>query len=240
MSKPTTFLSTCMKFGVVSILEVYYMFKKAKLSSLIKQLYWRQYYFVLARYYYNDYKHKEEFYTNIKWRNDLTEAKALWDKARTGYPIVDAAVRQLLQEGYMHNRGRLIVSSFAVKVLLQDPFEWKSYGGQHVFSRLLTDGCYANNFGNWNFTLGPYDLGGFRFGKAGTHGGRIINPTKFKKWDPKLLYVRKYIPELDTVPDKDVFNWYTSYAKYPHINYPKPMVDYYKRKNEWYAATKNT
>ena len=72
MSKTTTNLSTCLKFGVISILETYNVFNKTGLASLIKQLYWRQYYFVLARYYYNEYEHKEEFYKNIKWKNDLS------------------------------------------------------------------------------------------------------------------------------------------------------------------------
>jgi deoxyribodipyrimidine photo-lyase len=234
----TTKLSGYMKFGCVSIVEVYNAMKEGKNLDLLKQLYWRQYFFILARFNYNEYGHVDDFFSKIKWRNDIKEARALWDDAKTGYPVVDAAVRQLQQEGYMHNRGRLIVSSFAVKILQQDPLNWKTYGGQLVFSRLLYDNCYANNYGNWNFTLGPYDLGGFRFGKAGTRGGRVINPTDFKRWDPKLEYVRQYIPELKDVPDKDVSNWYKTYKKYPDIKYPGPIVDYKKRKDEWYQITK--
>ena len=99
-------------------------------------------------------------------------------------------------------------------------------------------GCYANNYGNWNFTVGPYDLGGFRFGKAGTKGGRMINPTDYKKWDPKLEYVRKYIPELKDVPDRDIFSWNTAWKKHPNVNYSKPIVDFKVRKDEWYKITK--
>ena len=234
----TTHLSGYLKFGCVSILEVYNAFKVAKNNDLLKQIYWRMYFFVLARFHYNQYGHVDPFFSNIKWKNNLSEAKRLWDSANTGFPVVDAAVRQLLAEGYMHNRGRLIVSSFAVKVLHQDPHEWKSYGGQHVFSRLLYDSCYGNNYGNWNFTVGPYDLGGFRFGRAGTRGGRMIDPTNFKKWDTGLEYVRKYIPELKDVPDKDVYKWYTACEKYPNCKYPKPMVDFKERKDEWYNLTK--
>ena len=231
-------LSTSLKFGVISIVEAYYAFHKNKLVDLIKQLYWRQYFFVLARFHYNDYGHVDKFFETVKWKNNLSEAKALWDFGKTGFPIIDASVRQLISTGYMHNRGRLLVSSFAVKLLHQDPFGWKSYGGQAVFSRLLSDCCYANNYGNWNFTLGPYDLGGYRFGHAGTLGGRVINPTNFKKWDPKLLFIRKYIPELDAIPDKDVFNWNTSFKKYPSCSYPAPIIDYAARKKEWYKLTK--
>jgi deoxyribodipyrimidine photo-lyase len=234
----TTHLSGYLKFGCISIVECFNAIKESKNPDLLKQLYWRQYFFILSRFHYNDYGHVDEFFSTIKWKNNIKEARALWDDATTGYPVVDAAVRQLLQEGYMHNRGRLIVSSFAIKILHQDPHEWKNYGGQHVFSRLLYDTCYANNYGNWNFSLGPNDLGGYRFGKAGTKGGRMINPTDYKKWDPKLEYVRKYIPELKDVPDKDVFKWHTNYNKYPNIKYPGPIVDFKERKDEWYKITK--
>ena len=234
----TTHLSGYMKFGCVSIVECFNAIKEAKNPDLLKQMYWRMFFFILARFHYNQYSHVDDFYNNIKWKNDIKEARLLWDDAKTGFPVIDAAVRQLQQEGYMHNRGRLIVSSFAVKILHQDPFNWKSYGGQHVFSRLLYDNCYANNYGNWNFTVGPYDLGGYRFGKAGTKGGRMIDPTDFKKWDPELYYVRKYIPELKDVPDKDVYKWYTNYKKYPNIKYPGPMVNFKERKEEWYHLTK--
>jgi len=100
---------------------------------------------------------------------------------------------------------------------------------------MLYDNCYANNYGNWNFTLGPNDLGGYRFGKG--RSGRIINPTDYKKWDPSLEYVRKYIPELKDVPDKDVYKWNTSWEKYKDCKYPKPMVDFDERKKEWFKLT---
>ena len=234
----TTYLSGYMKFGVISILETFNAIKESNNNDLLTQMYWRQYFFILARFYHTGYDHVDKFFSGIKWKNDIKEARALWDDAKTGYPVVDAAVRQLQQEGYMHNRGRLIVSSFAVKVLHQDPHEWKTYGGQHVFSRLLYDNCYANNYGNWNFTIGPYDLGGYRFGRAGTRGGRMIDPTSYKKWDPKLEYIRKYIPELKDVPDRDVFNWNSAWTRYPNVKYSKPIVDFKERTDEWYKITK--
>ena len=114
----TTRLSGYLKFGCVSIVEVYNAIKSAKNPDLLKQLYWRMFFFILARFNYNDYGHMDEFFTHIKWRNNLAEAKKLWDDANTGFPVVDAAMRQLQQEGYMENRGRLIVSSFAIKLLI--------------------------------------------------------------------------------------------------------------------------
>jgi deoxyribodipyrimidine photolyase len=88
------------------------------------------------------------------------------------------------------------------------------------FSKLLIDCCYANNYGNWNNTLGPYDVPGYRYGKLNTKSGRLYDPTnskKIKEYDIHLEIIRKYIHELSDVPDKDVFNWYKNYVKYPNI-----------------------
>ncbi len=234
----TTFLSTYLKFGNLSIVEVHNAMKKYKLTPLIRQLYWRQFFFILARYnsqFNNHYGHTDKFFQNIKWRNDAKEAKLLWT-GNTGFPIIDAGVRQLLQTGYMHNRLRLYVSNFAIKILQQDPFD-KPWGGQYIFSKLLIDSCYANNYGNWNNTLGPYDLPGYRFGRAGTSGGRVYDPRDYKRWDPKLEFIRKYLPELEGIPDRDIFNWYKAHKKYDNIKY-KPMIDFEERKDEWYNITK--
>jgi len=235
----TTFLSTYLKFGCVSIVETYNSMKKLKLTPLIRQLYWRQFFFILSRFNYNDYNFSDEFFPHVKWRNNISEAKALWS-GNTGYPIIDCGVRQLLSTGYMHNRLRLYVSNFAIKILHHNPFE-KQWGGQVQFSKLLIDCCYANNYGNWNNTLGPYDIPGYRYGKKNTKSGRVYDPTsskKIKEYDLHLEFIRKYIPELSEIPDKDVFNWYTSYKKYPDCKYSKPIVNFEERKEEWYQLTK--
>jgi len=232
----TTFLSTYMKFGCISIVETYNHMKKHHLTPLIRQLFWRQFHFILSRFNYNKYGFSDDFFSKIQWKNNITEAKALWS-GNTGFPLIDCGVRQLLKTGYMHNRLRLYVSNFAIKVLHQNPFA-SIWGGQVQFSKLLIDCCYANNYGNWNNTLGPYDVPGFRYGKAGTKSGRIYDPTNFKRWDPKLKFIRDYIPELENVSDKDVFNWHKTYVKYPEIKYSKPIVNYEERKQDWYILTK--
>jgi len=231
----TTFLSTYLKFGCISIVETYNHMKKHKLTALIRQLFWRQFHFILCRFNYNKYSFSDEFFPNINWKNNVSEAKALWS-GTTGYPLIDTGVRQLLQTGYMHNRLRLYVSNFAIKVLHQNPFA-PVWGGQVQFSKLLIDCCYANNYGNWNNTLGPYDIPGYRYGKANTKSGRIYDPTNFKKWDSELKFIRKYITELKDVPNKDIFIWHKTYIKYPEIKY-KPIVNFEERKNEWYILTK--
>ena len=139
----------------------------------------------------------------------------------------------------MHNRLRLYVSNFAIKILHQNPFS-PIWGGQVQFSKYLIDCCYANNYGNWNNTLGPYDIPGYRYGKLNTKSGRVYDPTnplKIKEWDPELKFIRKYITELEKVPNKDIFNWNKSYIKYPDIKY-KPVVNFQSRKEEWYVLTK--
>jgi deoxyribodipyrimidine photo-lyase len=231
----TTFLSTYLKFGCISIVETYNQMKKHKLTPLIRQLYWRQFHFILSRFNYNKYSFTDDFFPKIAWKNNISEAKALWSGS-TGFPLIDTGVRQLLETGYMHNRLRLYVSNFAIKVLHQNPFS-PVWGGQVQFSKLLIDCCYANNYGNWNNTLGPYDIPGYRYGKGGTKSGRLYDPTNFKRWDPELKFIRKYIPELKDVPNKDVFNWHKTYTKYPDIKY-KPIINFEERKQEWFILTK--
>jgi deoxyribodipyrimidine photo-lyase len=190
------------------------------------------YYFILSKHNYNNYGYSDLFFKNVNWKNNINEAKLLWN-GNTGFPIIDACVRQLNETGFMHNRCRLLVSNFAIKILHQDPFNWY-WGGQLVFSRKLIDCCYANNYGNWNFALGPYDLSGYRFGKKNTKSGRIYK--EIIKSDNHINFIRKYIPELKNVPDKDINKWYYVHNKY-NINY-KPIVNFETRVNEWYKMTK--
>lgn len=241
LSYGTTRLSAYLKFGCVTIREVYHIFKKnlSTKNDLIKQLYWRTYYFILEKHYFgkHQYGHLTSKWKNVNWINSLSENKALWYHGNTGFPIIDACIRELLKTGYVNNRGRLLISNFAIKILITNPFNGR-YGGQNIFSKLLVDNCSANNYGNWLWALGDLDFGGKRFGKAGTFGGRIIRDIiKFKRFDPNLEYVRKWIPELDNVPDHDVFNWNKNYVKYDNV-YTKPIVNFDERVKLWYKLTK--
>ena len=241
VSYQTTRLSGYLKFGCVTIREVYHSIKKSLSSrnDLLKQLYWRTYYFILEKYYFGKYQygHINKKWNKIRWINSLRENKALWS-GNSGFPIIDASVRELINTGYMNNRGRLMVANFAIKILITNPFKGE-YGGQNIFSKLLYDNCGANNYGNWLWSLGDLDFGGKRFGKAGTFGGRVFKDIiKFKKFDPKLEYIRLWIPELDQVPDQDIFNWNTRYIEYKGV-YKKPIVDFEERVKLWYKLTKN-
>jgi deoxyribodipyrimidine photo-lyase len=127
-------------------------------------------------------------------------------------------MRELNITGYMHNRARLIVSSFLVKTLL---INWQK--GEKYFAQMLTDYDPASNNGNWQWTSGS--------GADSQPYFRIFNPwEQAKHFDPDCIYIKKWIPELKDVPSNDIHNWDTTYSNYKSINYGKPIVDYSKQK----------
>jgi deoxyribodipyrimidine photo-lyase len=159
-------------------------------------------------------------YNKIKWHDNKNWFEK-WCKGETGFPVVDAGMRELNQTGYMHNRARLIVSSFLVKTLL---ISWTK--GEQYFATKLTDYDPASNNGNWQWTAGS--------GADSQPYFRIFNPwEQTKNYDPDCEYIKKWIPELKDVPIKDILNWGEIYSEYKDtvlINYPKPIVDYKKQK----------
>jgi deoxyribodipyrimidine photo-lyase len=132
-------------------------------------------------------------YDHIAWRNDPDEFRA-WCEGKTGYPIVDAGMRELNETGFIHNRARMIVASFLTKHLLID-WRW----GEAYFAKKLLDYDLASNNGGWQWAAGT--------GCDAAPYFRIFNPElQTKKFDPELHYIRKWIPELDTdqYPDRIV------------------------------------
>jgi len=238
MSCKTTQLSAYLKFGCVSIRECYHIFrtKLPRNTDLTKQLYWRSFYFLIA-------KHKPRNYNEFidtrfsKLFSNIKPSKSLWLKlwtGNTGFLAIDAAIRELNTTGFMHNRGRLLVGNFSVKILRLNPFHPK-WGGQIYFSKKLIDCCYANNMGNWSWVTGDkLDGAGMRFGKG--ISGRVFDPRKFEKWDPICSYIKTWIPQLSNISNKDLFNWDNTYMNYKvHV---KPCVDFAKRKQEWINIAK--
>lgn len=159
-------------------------------------------------------------YDAVPWHND-TALFAAWCDGRTGYPIVDAAMRQLRQEGWMHNRARMIVSSFLTKDLLVD-WRW----GERYFMQHLIDGDTAANNGGWQWAAGT--------GTDAQPYFRIFNPTsQGQKFDPDGRYVKTYVPELRYVPTKYIHSpWLLkgSDMRQARIvvgsDYPLPIVDH--------------
>jgi deoxyribodipyrimidine photo-lyase len=159
-------------------------------ETWLNELIWREFYIHI--HYHYPQVHGSSFrpeYDRIAWENDAS-AFAAWCEGQTGYPVVDAAMRQLVETGWMHNRARMIVASFLVKDLLVD-WRW----GERFFMQHLVDGDPAANNGGWQWTAGT--------GTDAAPYFRIFNPVlQGKKHDPRGLFVRRWLPELARVPDR--------------------------------------
>lgn len=220
LSIQTSLLSAYIKFGNLSIREVFHKIKKELgiNNELINQLYWREFYFYIAYYFPNVLKGENynKKYDKIKWNNNKEYFKA-WCNGKTGYPIVDAAMTELNTIGYMHNRGRLISANFMNRMLGLD---WRL--GEKYFAYSLTDYDPAVNNGNWQWIAStgvdpkPY----FQ---------RLFNPwLQGEKFDKDAKYIKKWLPQLKNIPAKELNNWEKYYKNYDlkKINYYKPIVDY--------------
>jgi len=216
LALPTSRLSAFIKFGCISIREVYWALRPIK--DLIRQLIWRDFYAsILYAFPHVLGKTLKPSYNKIRWKRN-TRWLQCWQKGETGFPVVDAAMREMNATGYMHNRGRLIVASFLIKTLLQD---WRE--GERYFATKLTDYDPASNNGNWQWVAGT--------GADSQPYFRIFNPwLQGQNFDPDALYIKQWIPELQKVPAKDIHNWDQQYALYKDIAYPKPIVDYETQK----------
>ncbi len=148
-----------------------------------------------------------------RWRRGRRERQA-WQEGLTGYPIVDAGMRQLAQEGFMHNRARLIVGSFLTKLLYID---WR-LGAAH-FASLLLDADVANNVGNWQWVAGTGN---------DTRPNRVLNPMRqAQRFDPDGRYIRRYLPELDSLEGSRAHApWRLPASRRRELNYPGPILDH--------------
>ena len=185
--------------------------------ELIKQLYWRDFFYYLCFHFPDLYKGtpvpSKMRYNNIRWENDDSKF-ARWAIGNTGFPLVDAGMREMNATGYMHNRARMVVAMFLTKDLLID---WRK--GEAYFSTKLIDIDRAQNVGNWIWAAGT--------GPDGSPWLRIFNPwTQLQKFDPDCVYVKRWLPELRDVPVKAVLNWNKEWANHKDCGYCEPMVDH--------------
>ncbi|MEC5342126.1 deoxyribodipyrimidine photo-lyase [Brenneria populi] len=160
----------------------------------------------------------------VQWRQ-APEDLAAWQQGKTGYPIVDAAMRQMNQTGWMHNRLRMICASFLVKDLLID---WRE--GERYFISQLLDGDLAANNGGWQWAA-----------STGTDAApyfRIFNPTaQGERFDPQGAFIRRWLPELAAVPDKDIHQPHRWAERQAHsLDYPPPIVDHQQARGRTLAA----
>ena len=214
----TSLLSPHIKFGTLSIREVFfYCVEKLGLNStFIKQLIWREFYANLFLNIGEKRTLKGGNYKNlqIKWSNNDTLFQ-LWSEGNTGFPFIDAGMRQLNSTGWMHNRTRMACANFLSMVLHID---WKL--GEKYFASKLLDYDVAQNNGNWQWSVG---LGIDRTGYV-----RVYNPqSQLEKHDPQCTYIKKWINELKNVDSSIILSWQTT-NKDIEIKYPKPCVDYKK------------
>jgi deoxyribodipyrimidine photo-lyase len=206
----TSRLSSYLHFGCLSPLVVVELAERRKNSeSFVRQLAWRDFYAQLLA------ANPELPRTDLRprgdrWRDD-EDALQAWKQGRTGIPIVDAGMRQLAREGWMHNRARLITSSFLTKHLYLD---WR-LGAEHYFD-LLVDGDVASNIGNWQWVAGT---------GTDTRPNRVFNPIRqARRFDPNGDYVRRHVPELASIEGPAIHEpWRLGRTK-PR-RYPDPIVE---------------
>lgn len=240
----TSQLSPYLRFGMVSarraaVAALHAMEKAADATARkgaetwLNELIWREFYMAILYHFpfVLETAFREEL-RDIPWRNDGAEFAA-WCEGRTGYPAVDAAMRQLVTTGWMHNRARMIVASFLVKDLLID-WRW----GERFFMQHLVDGDPAANNGGWQWTAG-----------VGTDAApyfRVFNPSlQGAKFDPEGIYVRRWVPELARVPLKYLQEpWAMPLSEQIKAgcrigrDYPAPIVDHALARERTLAAYK--
>jgi deoxyribodipyrimidine photo-lyase len=187
----TSHLSPYLRFGAVSIRELVNKAHESKNITFLKELIWREFFMqILWHYPHTVTKAFKPQYDNIKWRYNEADFKK-WCEGKTGYPMVDAGMRQLNATGAMHNRVRMVVASFLCKHLLLD---WRQ--GEAYFAEKLLDYEQSSNIGNWQWAAGT--------GVDAAPYFRVFNPSEqVKKFDKDLKYIRKWVPEfqdLDYTP----------------------------------------
>ena len=236
----TSFLSPHLRFGEVSIRRAWHavgdaIAKRGGTSSggakFRSELLWRDFaYHVLAHFPPTDRQPLRAEFARFPWTDDRAAFRA-WRQGRTGYPLVDAGMRQLWATGWMHNRVRMVVASFLVKHLLL-PWQW----GARWFWDTLVDADLANNSLGWQWAAGC--------GADAAPYFRVFNPIlQGRTFDPKGTYIRRYVPELSRVPDGFVHApWEATAAQRATwglrlgVDYPEPIVDHATARERALAA----
>ena len=224
----TSQLSPYLRFGLVSIRECMreaVKYSGAGPSTWIKELVWREFYANILFHFPHVAKHEfQPQYRDLNWSYNEAHLKAFCE-GKTGYPIVDAAMRQLLETGWMHNRARMIVASFASKDLQLD---WRL--GEEHFAQYLMDYDLASNNGGWQWAS-----------SVGTDAQpyfRIFNPLlQSKKFDPDGEYIRRFVPELRSIKGSDI---HAPEGLLRPRDYPAPIVDHFTAKDAAIAMFKRS
>lgn len=219
--KGVSYLSVHLRFGTISIRELVRHALAAEAESWLNELIWRDFYFMILDHFPHAVEHafKPE-YNAIRW-DDWPAGLTAWQRGNTGYPLVDAAMRQLNHSGWMHNRLRMVVASFLCKDL---GISWRH--GERYFAEQLNDFDLSANNGGWQWAASS--------GCDAQPYFRIFNPvTQSEKFDPDGKFIRRYVPELAKVPDKHIHApWKMGRLEQEAIgviigrDYPAPIVDH--------------
>ena len=228
-------ISAYLNFGCISIREFirFFNLKPSKLGDkmledVFKQMVWRDFYLCILRF--SDRAKKyiwlDDRYNKLKWRDTKTDAfKVEWDNfinCKTRILLIDSAMKELKETGFMNNRARLLWATFAVKYMMADPFD-KIYGAVNLFSRYLVDCSTSQNKMNFEWIISSLDIGGRRFSKKGENPltGRVISiDNKMIKKYNAYNYIRKWLPEYNTYSDKELLN-------------VEPLIDLKKRYQDY-------
>lgn len=237
-------LSPFFRFGMISPYQVWHALRAVEATQqlnpkdclkFLKEVAWREFsYHLLFHFPDLGWKNHQPKFDDFPWRTDAAADLTKWQKGQTGYPIVDAGMRELWQTGFMHNRVRMVVGSFLVKHLLID---WRK--GESWFWDTLVDGDPANNTASWQWIAGC--------GADAAPYFRVFNPMlQGTKFDPGGEYVRKFVPELAALPDKYLNSpWETpsNVLKQCGITlgetYPHPIVEHAGARDRALAAFKD-
>lgn len=229
----TSMLSAALKFGVIGIrtlwaktVEILAATRsdeaRTSITTWRQELAWREFYQHVLFWFPKlaDGPYRQPFH-NFPWVNNLEQFQA-WCEGRTGYPIVDAAMRQLNQTGWMHNRCRMIVASFLTKDLIID-WRW----GEKYFMQTLMDGDLSANNGGWQWSassgMDPKPL-------------RIFNPaSQAQKFDPEADYIRTWVPELRSLDTADLVTGKIAPFDRHQCGYPQPIVDHNQQQKQFKA-----
>jgi deoxyribodipyrimidine photo-lyase len=226
----TTHLSVYIKFGIVSIREVRHNLEGG--AELIKELFWRDFYAMTAFYFPNVLSgmistrgNNQTYRAEPKWSYAAIKFEK-WCRGETGFPIVDAGMRQLNETGWMHNRARMIVATFLTKDLHID---WRE--GERYFAQKLIDYDPASNSGGWQWCASV--------GNDCQPYFRVFSPwLQAERFDPDAEYIKKWVPELRAIPTKDILKWKIKYKDWPN-KYIAPMVNHEDEAKAAISAFKN-
>jgi deoxyribodipyrimidine photo-lyase len=227
----TSLLSAALKFGAIGIRDVWQQAQETltycnsdearhHVQTWEQELAWREFYqhclFFFPELAKNSYRAE---FRKFPWENNREHFQA-WCDGRTGYPIVDAAMRQLKATGWMHNRCRMIVASFLTKDLILN-WQW----GEKYFMQTLVDGDLSANNGGWQWSassgMDPKPL-------------RIFNPaSQALRFDPEGDYIRHWLPELATLDTAELLSGKISPGDREYLNYPAPIVDHATQQREF-------